>query len=97
MIYLSPEQVIIVKQILKKHIPDRKVFVFGSRVKGKIKPYSDLDLCIMGAEPLSMQTLGNLKDAFSHSDLPMRVDLVEWGKMTPDFQAMISEQIEALI
>src|SRR5437762_2502971 len=92
MIYLDEEQLKIVKEILKKHLSDRAVVVFGSRVTGRIKPYSDLDLCLMGADPISIQTLANLKEAFSDSNLNIRVDLVDWASITPEFQAVISRQ-----
>ena len=35
-----------VQDILKRHIPNHEVSVFGSRVKGTAKDTSDLDLCI---------------------------------------------------
>ena len=96
MIYLDEEQLNIVKEILKKHLPDRAVIVFGSRVTGKIKPYSDLDLCLMGGKPVSIAVLAHLKEAFSDSNLTIRVDVVDWANISPEFQAVISEQSVSL-
>ncbi len=96
MIYLELAYLSLVRTILEKHLPEKKVMVFGSRVKGQIKPYSDLDLCIMGQELLSIDKIANLREDFSNSDLPMRVDLVEWAGLTPDFQMLISEQGELI-
>ena len=40
--------------------------------------FSDLDLCLEGAKITYMQ-MATLKDAFSDSDLPYFVDLVQSG------------------
>ncbi len=41
-----------VQSILKKRIPDQMVWLFGSRVTDKIKPYSDIDLVIVSEKPI---------------------------------------------
>ena len=38
----------IIQGILEAHIPEREVWAFGSRVKGHVKAYSDLDIAVMG-------------------------------------------------
>ncbi|HQY22803.1 MAG TPA: nucleotidyltransferase domain-containing protein, partial [Gammaproteobacteria bacterium] len=57
---------------------------------------SDLDLCIMGTQPLSLQQLGDLREDFSESDLPFRVDIVEWTTITPEFKKIIEAHCEEL-
>ncbi len=91
MIHLKPHDLAIVEEILKKNIPERKVLVFGSRAGGTPKKHSDLDLCVMGEHSLSLQQEVNLKEAFSESDLPMRVDIVNWASLTPDFKEIIQK------
>ncbi|URD67116.1 nucleotidyltransferase domain-containing protein [Conchiformibius steedae DSM 2580] len=51
---IPSEQLQIVQSILQKHVPQRSVLAFGSRVQGNAKPYSDLDFAILGNEPLSI-------------------------------------------
>ena len=41
--------------LLRQHVPDRKVLAFGSRATWTAKDYSDLDLAILGDEPLSSE------------------------------------------
>lgn len=96
MIYLDEKQIKIVKEILKKNVPSRKIVVFGSRAKGAIKPFSDLDLCIMGDEPLSFEKLGNLREDFSNSDLPIKVDIVEWASITSEFREIVKADCETI-
>ncbi len=76
MIDLSPEHLSEVRRILALYAPGRTVLVFGSRATGKARPFSDLDLALSG-EPLGHGQMQALKDAFSASNLPMSVDVVE--------------------
>ena len=91
MIQLEPQHLEIVKRILKQLLPQCKALVFGSRVTLQFKPHSDLDLCIVGAKPLALSQLAMLREAFSASDLPMRVDIVVWSTLTPEFQEIIEK------
>ncbi|MGD7070768.1 nucleotidyltransferase family protein [Acetobacter sp. AAB5] len=75
---ITPEERAIVLRILNEIVPDREVQAFGSRVTGKAKPFSDLDLAIMGDEPLSLETRAQLEEAFSESELPWKVDVLDW-------------------
>lgn len=87
---VEPRHWVCVQAILKTCIPDREVWAFGSRVGGQPKPYSDLDLAVLGEEPLSMAQLAQLTEAFSDSDLPWRVDVVDWATTSESFKALIA-------
>jgi predicted nucleotidyltransferase len=87
---LSPAHRKIVQDILCAHLPPGfAVRVFGSRAKGATKPFSDLDLAVMGGEALTLSQLADLSEAFSQSDLPFKVDIVDWRSVSPAFQAII--------
>lgn len=86
---ITPEEQSIVLRILNEIVPDREVRAFGSRVTGKAKPFSDLDLAIIGDEPLSLETRARLEEAFSESNLPWKVDILDWLKVDTDFQNII--------
>ncbi len=81
-----------VQDILRAHVPDRTVWAFGSRAKGMAKKTSDLDLAILGTEPLDLRTMGDVKDAFSESNLPFKVDVVDWAVTSEAFRKIIEEQ-----
>ncbi len=85
------EELAIVKDILRKVIPDRVVWAFGSRVTGRTKKYSDLDLVILGDEPLPLGVMGELAEAFTESDLPYKVDLVDWATASDRFRRVVEE------
>jgi len=96
MIYCSDKQRQIIQNILHTWIADRRVVVFGSRVRGNPKPFSDLDLAIDGSQPLSLLLFGQLRDAFSESHLPFRVDLVDMATVSEEFRRVIQEECEVI-
>lgn len=87
---LRPDHAAIVQEVLAQHLPDGvSVRVFGSRAKWTAKTFSDLDLALKGKEKLPYKVMVELADAFEESDLPFRVDVVDWHAVTPSFQAVI--------
>ena len=93
---VHPRHLEIVIGILARHIPDREVRVMGSRLTGCAKSFSDLDLVIMGREPLSLSVRGELRDAFDDSSLPFTVDLAEWATASDGFRRVIAGQARVL-
>ena len=88
---IRPEQWVIVRSILDHHVPGREVWAFGSRARGKAKPYSDLDLAILGDVQLGLAVSAALADAFSESDLPWKVDVVDWATTSEAFRRIIEK------
>lgn len=88
---VQPAHLHIVQSILKKHLPTAVVWAFGSRTTGKAKPYSDLDLCINAGQPLDLAVLAALEEDFSESDLPWRVDVVDWAITGDAFRKVIEQ------
>jgi len=78
-------------------VPDREVWAFGSRAKWTAKEYSDLDIAIIGNEPLSLNVMAELMDAFQESDLPFKVDVVDWATTKPPFRRAIESSKIAVI
>lgn len=97
MIDLGEDLLETVINILKKHVPDREVWVFGSRTGSKAKKFSDLDLAIIGEKSLNREILINLEEAFEESDLPIKVDVVDWASVSKEFQEIIKEKHEVIL
>ena len=95
MIDLNPNHLEIVEQILAEHVPDCEVRAFGSRVNWTANDHSDLDLAVYGDSPLSLEALGNLKEVFEESNLPMRVDVLDWHSTSDTFKKIIENPIRA--
>jgi predicted nucleotidyltransferase len=89
MIHASECELEIIKDILRQHVSDCEVRIFGSRYKGDHKSYSDIDIAVVSEELLDIRKLGEIKDAFEESDLPYRADVLDWNAISPAFQATI--------
>jgi|UPI000120E3CB Predicted nucleotidyltransferases len=89
---LDSEHLAIVQDILQSHIPDLEVWIFGSRATGKAKNTSDLDIAIIANDPIDMMLLANIKDTFSESNLPFKVDIVDYGNVSPEFRKLITKE-----
>ena len=96
MIDLEAPQLEHVKNILAEHVPECEVRAFGSRVKGGAKKYSDIDLAIVGKNALDRSRLNRLEEAFENSDLPIRVDILDWHAISQSFQQLIERQFEVI-
>ena len=86
----------IVRKILKQHIPNHKVAAFGSRARWTARKYSDLDLVVLNDEPLPSQDILAIKEDLSESDLPFKVDVVEWAKINESFRNIIGSDVVLL-
>ena len=88
-ITMTSEELSIVQDILRRRVPHHAVWVFGSRAKGTTKKTADLDLAIISDNPLSLTELGKLHDEFDISDLPFKVDIVDWATASESFRQII--------
>lgn len=86
---IRPDLWLIVRDILHRHVPQHEVWAFGSRVNGTTKPYSDLDLAVISETPLPLDILAGLAEDFAESDLPWRVDVVDWAAASESFRRII--------
>lgn len=85
-----------VRAILKEHVPEAEVRAFGSRVQGSVKKYSDLDLAIVGPKKLSLKVIGDLREAFAESDIPIRVDIIDWHAISDEFKEVVGQGYEVI-
>lgn len=88
-IAIRPGEWEIVQAILRRHVPGWRAWAFGSRARGRAKPYSDLDLALLGPRPLAADEAAALAEAFSESDLPWRVDVVDLASASEAFRRAI--------
>ncbi|MBI4669728.1 MAG: nucleotidyltransferase domain-containing protein [Elusimicrobia bacterium] len=88
---LKPRHLQLVKEIMARFAPEFKVVVFGSRANGTAKPYSDLDLAIITQKPLPLRRIRQLREAFSNSRLPFKVDIVDWADTADHFRQIIKK------
>jgi predicted nucleotidyltransferase len=89
MLDLKPHELETVRNILNRFVPEAEIIVFGSRIHGTSKPWSDLDLAIKAESALDWKLLEEIKEAFQESELSFRVDILDWNEITPAFRKAI--------
>ena len=90
-IQINPQDWSDVTRILQEQVPALEVWAFGSRARHSAKPYSDLDLALITLVPLSLEKLADITEAFDTSDLPIRVDVVDWAATNETFRKIITQ------
>lgn len=80
-----------VRALLRAHVPHAEVRAYGSRVSGGGHEASDLDLVLRNPETPGAEApgLSDLKAAFIESDLPIRVDIMDWARIPESFHREI--------
>ena len=91
MICLDEATLIQFKVIIIKHAPDCTVLVFGSRIKGTHKKYSDLDLAFKLTDnaKLGFSRIAKIKEAFEESNIPIKVDVIDYNAASAEFRRII--------
>jgi len=85
-----------VKQILNANVPQYKALMFGSRIYGTARKFSDIDIALIGPEKIDWREIENLKDVFAESDLPMIVDIVDFNSVSKSFKMIINKNYEVI-
>lgn len=89
---LRPDHLAMVRSILTQQVPQHTAWAFGSRVKGTARQFSDLDIGLDGAQALGFEKKANLKLAFSESNLPFVVDVVDLATCSSAFAQAIAKE-----
>ena len=86
---LASEDLSTLLKIFRRYAPRGAIWAFGSRARGTFRPFSDLDLALINRKPLDALRRAELRYALSESSLPVKVDVVEWARTSPDFRQII--------
>lgn len=90
-IALSPDHLRIMLHQIQRHIPTATVWAFGSRVKGSHRPQSDLDLAVLCDKETARTNLPQLNEALDESDLPFRVQTLDFHRLPQHMQDNIQK------
>ncbi|MBN1961148.1 MAG: nucleotidyltransferase domain-containing protein [Deltaproteobacteria bacterium] len=89
MLDLNKNELVIIREILKRYIHDSHVLAFGSRCTGQARKYSDLDLAIYNNISINDLAWANMRADFDESDLSFRVDIINWNDLDEEFRQTI--------
>ena len=88
----EPDRALVLSILHRQLPPGATVCVFGSRAGGRIRRYSDLDLAIDAGRTLTADEMAELAEAFTESDLPWKVDLIDMRAIGGRFREVIQAQ-----
>lgn len=91
LIDITPAQWRILSELLQDLLPGYTVWAFGSRARWTAKPHSDLDLAVITERALDWRVSAALSEALAESDLPFKVDVVDWASTSPAFRHIIAQ------
>jgi len=92
MLHLEQRHFKIISEILSKF--PYKLYAFGSRTKGTYRKLSDLDLCYVDTIPL--RDLIKLEEELEDSDLPFKVEIIDYNHCSESFQNKIKKDMTPL-
>ena len=93
---VSRKHIETIKRILAQYVPGCEVRAFGSRVIGPAKEHSDLDLAVVAGERMERRAKMLLREAFEESDLPFRVDVIDYNAVSNEFRVIIDANYDIL-
>lgn len=93
---MKPEEKI--KNIIFQFLNPKQyqVFIFGSRATGKAKKFSDYDVGIIGRKPIPSHIKILIEEALEESDLPFRVDIVDFALVPEKFRELALSKTKRL-
>ncbi len=88
---IEPRHLAMLKSLLHDTLPHAEIWAYGSRVTAQAHEASDLDLVVRNPTQLTQSVEGLLdaKEAIIDSDLPIRMDMVDWAEIPEHFHLEI--------
>lgn len=77
-------------ELLQKHLPETKIWAYGSRINNTNRPTSDLDL-IAFVDEKDAAKISNFKEICDESNLTFPIDIHVWSQVPEDFHDIIKK------
>jgi len=95
MIDLDEKYINFIKKAFDERLNNYKLYLFGSRAKGRARKYSDIDLAVDSAE-LTDKIKSDLEIYFEDSTIPYEIDIVDLNNISEKFKNIISDDLTEL-
>ena len=70
-----------------------QAFIFGSRASGNNARWSDLDIGLTSRKKLAGSTREKIREAFENSNIPFKIDLVDFDQVSSEFKKVALKKI----
>lgn len=88
---LADKYVDFIKKTIFSVLPDVEIYIYGSRVQGKAREYSDVDIALKGN--IAFNDLLKIKALFEDSTFPYKVDVVDLNTLPEKFLNIIEKDL----
>lgn len=78
--------------LLTALFPQAKIYLFGSRARGRNSPFSDIDIAIDAGKRLPMTDIDEAKSVMEALNIPYKVDIVDYDHISASMQEMIQKE-----
>jgi len=92
MINLEQRYIEFIKKTVAKHLSNYTLYMFGSRVTGRAKKYSDIDIAIK-SDNFTQEIKNKLQMEFDNSTLPYEVDIINLNEISDTFRNIIKDTL----
>jgi len=75
--------------IIARHLPDARIFLFGSRAKGDARETSDFDIAVDAGSKISLGVIARIKDEIDELRTLKSIDLIDLNRVNPKFKTII--------
>ena len=89
LIDMEQDQLELLMEIIRRHIPNKTVWAYGSRVNWKANDRSDLDLVVFDCDAIDVC---DFRTALEESSLLFSVDVMEWEEIPDNFKENIKRK-----
>ncbi|MEA3362129.1 MAG: nucleotidyltransferase domain-containing protein [Thermodesulfobacteriota bacterium] len=88
---LQPRHLKTLLELIGQYFPQAQIWAYGSRINGDCHEASDLDLVARNPTALdqSLSDLFDFQEVLVESNLPIRIDVVDWAQIPESFQGEI--------
>ena len=90
---LESRYVDFIKTLVQSELKNTEIFIFGSRVQGKAREYSDVDIALKSSAEIPFEKILLLKAKFSDSTFPYEVDIVDLNTLDKNFLNIIQPDL----
>ena len=87
-----------IRKTIRKHLPEEEyeAFVYGSRADGTAQRWSDIDVGVRGEKQISGLLLENMREELEKSDIPYKVEVVDFAKVSDKFRNFALKEVVKL-
>lgn len=75
--------------IIRRHLPDVKLYLFGSRARSNYQQGADIDIALDGGGPLNRMVMAKINADIEESTIPIVVDVVDFYRVSDSMREEI--------